>query len=258
MEPDPGIEPGDLARRITQRRHELGLSVQDLSREAGLDPRFLEYFEGHSAVQLDGRALSAIARVLQTSPVSLLGGDRNQVPGRGRALPGAILEPLTPAQCRALLEPGGVGRVIFNASRGPVAHPVNFRYSNGEVLFNTTVNTAARLESQTTIGFEIDRIDEVFTEGWSVIVTGPARRVDDPDELVKHAAHGLVPWAGGARGAVVAIIAAEVTGRAILHDGLDNRSSRRKPVTRPSRPATFSHSSSRKPVVGQSQVRSER
>ena len=99
-----------------------------------------------------------------------------------------------------------------------MAHPVNFRFSNGEVLFNTTVNTAIELESQGIVGFEFDRIDDVFSEGWSVIVTGSARLVDHPDELVEHAAHGLVPWAGGARGAVVAITADEVTGRVIVHD----------------------------------------
>jgi transcriptional regulator with XRE-family HTH domain len=226
MDLRPEIEPGDLARRIIQRRHELGLTTEDLARQAGLDPCFLEYFEQHSDAHLGGRTLSAIARVLQTSPASLQGADRNRVPGETKALPGAILEPLTPTQCHALLDPGGVGRVIFNASRGPVALPVNYRFSNGEVLFNSTVKTAAQLESQATIGFEIDHIDDVSTEGWSVIVTGPARRVDNPDELVEHATHEIVPWAGGFRGAVVAIAAAEVTGRVILHDGLDNRTAR--------------------------------
>ena len=213
-----GTEPGDLARRITQRRQELGLTTEDLARQAGLDPGFLEYFEQHADFQLGLETLYKIARVLQSSPESLLGGDRNRALGSGGALPGAILEPLTPASCRAHLRAGGVGRVIFRASRGPVALPVNFRYSNGEVLFNTTLKTAIELESHGTVGFEIDRIDEVFSEGWSVIVTGSARLVDHPDELVEHAEHGLVSWAGGARGAVVAITADEVTGRIIVHD----------------------------------------
>ncbi len=223
METAPETEAGDLARRITRRRYELGLTVEVLARQAGVDPTFFEYFEQHSDVQLSKETLSTIARVLQTSPASLLGGDRNRAPGSTHALPGAILEPLTPAQCRAHLAAGGVGRVIFHASRGPVAHPVNFRFSNGEVFFNTTVNMATELESQSTVGFEIDHIDDLFTEGWSVLMTGSARRVDHPDQLVEHATHGVVPWAGGVRGAVVAITAAEVTGRVILHDCSDNR-----------------------------------
>jgi hypothetical protein len=230
------IEPGDLARRITHRRRELGLTLEDLARQAGVDPGFLQYLEGHSDVQLGSRTLGTIARVLQASPASLLGGDRSQTPGRARALPGAILEPLTPAQCRAHLGAGGVGRIIFCASRGPVALPVNYRFSNDEVFFNTTVKTANELESQATVGFEIDHIDDVFSEGWSVILTGSARRVDLPEQLVEHAAHEVVPWAGGARGATVAITAAEVTGRVIIHDELAGpgreQSSRRVPRAR--------------------------
>ncbi len=219
MDTATGIESGDLARRITQRRHELRLTAEELARRAGLDAGFLEYFEQHSDSQLSSGTLTRIARALQTSPASLLGGDRNRPSGNAGALPGAVLEPLTPAQCRKHLETGGVGRVIFCATRGPVALPVNFRFSNGEVLFNTTVKNAAELESQGTVGFEIDRIDDVFSEGWSVIVTGSARMVDHPDQLVEHAAHGIAPWAGGSRGAVVAITADEVTGRVIIHDG---------------------------------------
>lgn len=222
-------EPGDLARRITIRRQELGLTMEDLARQAGLDPSFLEYFERHTDVQLGRGALSTIARVLQTSPARLLGGDRNRALGSASALPGAILEPLTPAQCRAHLGGGGVGRVIFHASRGPVAFPVNYRFSNNEVFFNTTVKAARELESQPLVGFEIDRIDDAFSEGWSVIVTGSARQEDNPEQLVEHAAHKTRPWAGGARGAVVAITVAEVTGRIIVHDGTDNGTAGRNP-----------------------------
>jgi nitroimidazol reductase NimA-like FMN-containing flavoprotein (pyridoxamine 5'-phosphate oxidase superfamily) len=213
------IESGDLARRITHRCEELGLTVEDLARQAGMDPGFLEYFERHPRAQLGTATLTTIARVLQTSLVSLLGGDRNRPPGSADELPGAILEPLTPAQCRSHLEAGGVGRVIFCAPRGPVALPVNYGFSKGEVLFNTRLNTARELESQGTVGFEIDRIDDAFSEGWSVIVTGSARLVDDPEQLVEHAARGIKPWVGGARGAVVAITADEITGRVIIHDG---------------------------------------
>jgi hypothetical protein len=58
-------------------------------------------------------------------------------------------------------------------------------------------------------------------------VTGSARMVDHPDQLVEHAAHGIAPWAGGARGAVVAITADEVTGRVIVHDGTGDPSPQR-------------------------------
>ena len=53
-------------------------------------------------------------------------------------------------------------------------------------------------------------------EGWSVLVTGRARRVDDPDEIVALAALGLVPWAGGRRHVLVRIRPDEITGRLIV------------------------------------------
>jgi hypothetical protein len=218
MEPSRESEAGDLARRISQRRHELGLSSDELAQRCGVDPTFLEYFERHSDVQLGTGTLRAIAHVLQISPAALLGGIRGRPLGSADAVAGAILEPLSQAQCQAHLGAGGVGRVIFNALRGPVALPVNYRYAKGEVLFNTTVNASKELETEPKVGFEIDRIDDVFSEAWSVIVTGSARRLDHPDQLVEHALHGVAPWAGGHRGAVVAITAEEVTGRVIVHD----------------------------------------
>ena len=116
-----------------------------------------------------------------------------------------------------------VGRVIFHASRGPVALPVNFRFSNEEVLFNTTVKAAVDLESQTTVGFEIDRIDDVFSEGWSVVVTGSARRVDHPDELVEHAATPSHPVGRRELGEPRSRSPpTEITGRVIIHDGSDH------------------------------------
>jgi hypothetical protein len=214
--------PGDLARRIVHRRMALGLTREALARDAGVDETFLAYLEEHADVQLGRRTLATLARVLQTSPEELLGGDRDRPPGHGDAHPGAILEAMTPIQCRHHLEAGGVGRVIFNTPRGPVALPVNFRFSDGEVLIQTTLAHARELESQDRIGFEIDRIDDAVSEGWSVMVTGFAHQVDDPERLVEHAAAGLSPWAGGYRPALVAIAVDEITGRVIVHDRLSH------------------------------------
>ena len=66
------------------------------------------------------------------------------------------------------------------------------------------------------MSFQIDRVDESMGEGWSVLVTGSARRVDDPDEVARAwPACGLTPWAGGARHALVRIHPDETTGRVI-------------------------------------------
>ena len=157
-----------------------------------------------------------LAMVLKTTPAALRGSVEWQ-PGGGRSGPHPELRTLTPEQCTAHLSAGGIGRVIFSTARGPVALPVNFEYSNGDVVLSTDPAKAHALEAQATIGFEVDRVDDVMSEGWSVLITGRARRIDDPDEILALASLDLESWAGGARHALVAISPTEVTGRVIVH-----------------------------------------
>ena len=67
------------------------------------------------------------------------------------------------------------------------------------------------------VGFEIDREDERLSEGWSVLATGPVRRVTDADEVSRLSSLDLEAWAGGSRHALVAITPVETTGRVIVH-----------------------------------------
>lgn len=216
--------PGDLSRRITHRRQELGLSVEELAEQAGIDPRFLHYFESSSQGGLSVGTLEMVAHALRTSPLVLLGGDIDRPEGRGRAAQNATLQELTEQQCLTHVGAGGVGRVVFVAPRGPVAQPVNYRYVAGEIVLRTDVSLSTALAAQETVGFEVDRVDEAMSEGWSVVVTGPARRVQDPTEVVELSSLDLQPWAGGNRDALVAIALREMTGRRIVHhDQHDDR-----------------------------------
>ena len=217
--PAPGSShAGDLARRITHRRRELGLTVEELARRTGIDPTYLKYFERTADARLSFGTLNLIALVLDTTPIALAGGDVDRAPGRGRAGRHPSLETLAREQCDAHLAAGGVGRIVFSTDRGPVALPVNFEFTGGEVILSTDVAKADLLEAQAVIGFEIDRVDEAFSEGWSVLVSGPAHRVDDPDELLRLSSLDLEAWAGGERHALVKITPVTVTGRVIVHN----------------------------------------
>jgi transcriptional regulator with XRE-family HTH domain len=207
---------GDMARRVARRRAELGLTVEELAGKTGIDPGYLRYFEDHADARLSAGSTLLLARALGTTPAALM-GRVGWAMGRGRAGPHPQLQTLTAEQCEAHLCAGGVGRIVFSMLRGPVAFPVNFEYSDGYVVISTDVAKAHALESQHSVSFEIDRIDDVMAEGWSVLVTGPARRVDDPDELLSLASLDLESWAGGARHALVAITPREITGRVIVH-----------------------------------------
>lgn len=54
-----GLQSSEFAHRVTQRRIELDLTVEELALRAGIDPEYLRYFEANSEA-----ALSAGARLL--------------------------------------------------------------------------------------------------------------------------------------------------------------------------------------------------
>ena len=81
----------------------------------------------------------------------------------------------------------------------PVALPVNFEFTEDQIVFSTDDAKASALGAGSTIGFEIDRIDEALSEGWSVLVTGSCRRIEDPEEVQRLSSLDLEAWAGGDR-----------------------------------------------------------
>lgn len=209
--------PSDLARRVIHRRNELGLTSDELAKRVGVDPNYFSYFESNADARLSAGTLNLIALALGTTPIALAGGDFDRAPGRGRAGHHPSLETLEREHCDAHLAAGGVGRIVFSTKRGPVALPVNFEFTDGEIIFSTDQAKAELLAELPMIGFEVDRVEETFSEGWSVLVSGPARRVVDPDELQRFSSLDLEAWAGGDRHAVVKIAPLTVTGRVIVH-----------------------------------------
>jgi nitroimidazol reductase NimA-like FMN-containing flavoprotein (pyridoxamine 5'-phosphate oxidase superfamily) len=207
---------GDLARRVTRRRNELGLTVEALASRAGIDPVYLSYFERSPDASLSPGTLRLIAVALDTTPIALLGGDVNLPTGPGRAGRHPVLEALTREQCDAHLAVGGIGRVIFLSDRGPVALPVNFEFTEGHIIFSTDGSKAAAIEMQL-VGFEVDRVDDDLSEGWSVVITGRAHRIRDPAERRRLGSLDLETWAGGDRHSLVGIKPEELTGRVIVH-----------------------------------------
>jgi nitroimidazol reductase NimA-like FMN-containing flavoprotein (pyridoxamine 5'-phosphate oxidase superfamily) len=213
-----GADPGDMSRRVLRRRQQLGKSVDEVAAQAGMDPGYLRYFEQHAGARLSAGTMMLLARALETTPAELYGALVGRPRGGAQPRPNAELRALTGGQCEAHLEADGVGRVVFVSGRGPVAHPVNYVISDGDIVISTTVVTADALEKQETVGFQLDRVDEAQSEGWSVLATGRARRVDDPDEVHRLSALELEPWAGGDRRALVRITPTELTGRVIVHE----------------------------------------
>jgi len=70
--------PGDLAKRIADRRRQLGLSQDEVARRAGMASGYLKYLERSATSQLSTGGLWRLAAALETTPTALRGGDADQ------------------------------------------------------------------------------------------------------------------------------------------------------------------------------------
>jgi hypothetical protein len=209
-------EAGDLGRRIVARRNELHLTVDRVAELAGMAPGYVEYIEQNPTANPSVEALANLSRALQLSTPDLLGGLEGRAPGGQPATRDPRLVVLDRSDCEALIRTGGIGRAVFRADGRPMALPVNFKMCEGDVVFRSTEHGAVSdIEPREPVSFEVDRIDEVMSEGWSVLAGGTMHRVTDPPQLVQIEALGIEPWAGGARSAYFCIQITSLTGRKI-------------------------------------------
>jgi nitroimidazol reductase NimA-like FMN-containing flavoprotein (pyridoxamine 5'-phosphate oxidase superfamily) len=129
------------------------------------------------------------------------------------------LEVLSRDECLRLLGTAVLGRVAVTTAALPTILPVNFRFDGRQILIRTGRGT--KLDAATrnaVVAFEADEIEPATREGWSVVVTGVARELTDPEELAEAQTPALVRWASGEDHRVVAISTEMVSGRRLLHD----------------------------------------
>jgi transcriptional regulator with XRE-family HTH domain len=206
----------DLGRRILDQRTRAGLSREDAAAQAGMAPEYLAYLETSQTPNPSQAALARLAAALGTTPDALSGAGLTKPPGQHGASRHAALEVLTEAECRAYMRPGGVGRFLYTADRGPVAVPVNYAMLGDAVVFRTDDGTAAAgAISQQRVSFDVDHIDDVLGEGWSVLVSGSATILTRPDDLRAAAGLSIEPWPAGERSTYIRLIPEQITGRRI-------------------------------------------
>ncbi|MGW0758423.1 pyridoxamine 5'-phosphate oxidase family protein [Streptomyces sp. NPDC002814] len=98
-----------------------------------------------------------------------------------------------------LLGSVSLGRIVFTQHALPTIRPVNHILIDGDIVIRT--HEGAALTSHTrqagvpgvVVAYEADTIDPDTHLGWSVVVTGYAHLVTDPDELAVYRAL-LHPW----------------------------------------------------------------
>jgi nitroimidazol reductase NimA-like FMN-containing flavoprotein (pyridoxamine 5'-phosphate oxidase superfamily) len=117
----------------------------------------------------------------------------------------AHLTALPPEECMSLLASVPFGRVVFTRRALPAIRPVNHLVDGGDVILRT------HLGSDTVVAYEADALDPGTRTGWSVVITGIARLVTDPDDRSRY--HALLhPWVDGPHDSVVRISPGLVTG----------------------------------------------
>jgi nitroimidazol reductase NimA-like FMN-containing flavoprotein (pyridoxamine 5'-phosphate oxidase superfamily) len=127
------------------------------------------------------------------------------------------LEVLSREDCLDLLGTAILGRVAVTTQALPTIVPVNFRFDGTEILIRTGRGTKLDAATHNTVvAFEADEIEPARRAGWSVVVTGVAREVTDPEELADAQNLGLERWAPGPDHRLVAISTTVVSGRRIL------------------------------------------
>jgi nitroimidazol reductase NimA-like FMN-containing flavoprotein (pyridoxamine 5'-phosphate oxidase superfamily) len=110
---------------------------------------------------------------------------------------GTRVEEIDEAESRRLLEMHSfVGRVGFVSEGHVLVLPVNYLAENNEIFFCTRAGTKlSALRAGASVAFEVDASRSLYHSGWSVVVTGTASEVTDPDDLDRLRRGSLKSWA---------------------------------------------------------------
>ncbi|WP_330180136.1 pyridoxamine 5'-phosphate oxidase family protein [Nocardia sp. NBC_01503] len=130
--------------------------------------------------------------------------------------------PIRRAEALRLLASVPFGRVIFTRDALPAVRPVNHFVEDSEIVVVRTrltsrLTSAVRAEPDVVVAYEADDIDPVAQLGWSVVVTGIARPVTDPERVERYE-RLLRPWVEGSMDSIVAIEPTLVSGIRLVEE----------------------------------------
>jgi hypothetical protein len=130
---------------------------------------------------------------------------------------------LTTAECWRLLAGVSLGRIVYTLNARPAIRPVNHLVDDGVIIVRSHLGAAIVYRAAggggTVVCYEADDLDPILHTGWSVIATGVARPVRDPEAIARYERR-LEPWTGREMDYVIAITPEIVTGLRISDHGL--------------------------------------
>lgn len=143
----------------------------------------------------------------------------DNIDGNNAITPREVVE-LDRAEAMRLLADAHYGRVVFTKDALPAIRPVNHIVDDGQIIVRTrlTAKVSDVVQSNTNggvvVAYEADDLDPDSQTGWSVVVTGLATTVTDPDRVGRYE-QLLSPWVNKVMDTVIAINPEIVTGMRI-------------------------------------------
>ncbi len=132
----------------------------------------------------------------------------------------AGLEVLSREESLALLASVPVGRVVYTDRALPAILPVNYVLDDDSVVFRTGAGSKLAVATrEAVVAFEADSFDEATRSGWSVMVLGRSRVVEDAEEIDRLAKLDLRTWVPANRQHFVKIEISQVSGRRLQPQG---------------------------------------
>jgi nitroimidazol reductase NimA-like FMN-containing flavoprotein (pyridoxamine 5'-phosphate oxidase superfamily) len=98
----------------------------------------------------------------------------------------------------------GVGRIVFTHQALPAIRPVHHLVDDGEVFIHGHAGTALLSALDTVVAYEADVVSGDDRIGWSVVVTGVARRLEAGATTDRHR-QLADPWSDEDSGYVICI-----------------------------------------------------
>ncbi|MET3806313.1 nitroimidazol reductase NimA-like FMN-containing flavoprotein (pyridoxamine 5'-phosphate oxidase superfamily) [Nakamurella sp. UYEF19] len=128
------------------------------------------------------------------------------------------LEMIPMVDCLNRLRSARMGRLAFFSDGYPMILPINHGMDGDSIVFRTAQGSKlAAAENEMPVAYEIDGTDVDRRAGWSVLVRGEARTVDNPGEVDRLNRLGVWPFADAVeRTHWVRISTSEITGRKIV------------------------------------------
>ena len=106
------------------------------------------------------------------------------------------METLSIEECVDCLGQVPIGRIAITVGALPVILPVNFALVDDSIYFRTVPGTKlAAATSRAVVAFEVDSYESGGQAGWSVLVQGMARIVNDGPTLDRISQAKLDAWA---------------------------------------------------------------